>query len=319
MMFEDPPAELAHNPLVRAFAGHDATFTASRRDALTIDEAYNLSGRSRTAMAWVVEQLYKLHAREIAMTAESRDLFAETHGGVLVDSLHKPLNATVAHAMRLAAAGQAGGSLPVPAEVLAAYQSQRDPAARGALCHAPVSSLYFGANGEVTTCCFGRSEPYGFWPRSSLHEIWFGPKPRALQTAMAGSTLPRLCKLCHDQMLVQNFRNMLAAPYDGLVPLLPRAVSPDGRRWPVKIEFELSNRCNLECAMCSGDLWPQHRACHLSDGQQLGGDARSGPVCQRAQCHRAFQHGGLAGQPVAPLVATGSTPRHCRPLHQRSR
>lgn len=259
-MIDEAPADLAGNPLIRAFAGGDGTLEASQWRSLTCDEAYNLSGRSRTAMAWIVEQLYKLHETEIPMSAEARRIFNETHGGVLLESFHEPLSATVARAMRLAASGRAVGSLPVPEDVLTAYQAQRNPDARRALCHAPASSLYFGATGEVTACCFGRSEPYGVWPQSSLQEIWFGPKPSALQAGMAGSSLPRLCKLCHEQMVARNFKNMLAAPYDHLVPLLPQAVASDGRRWPVKMEFELSTKCNLECAMCTGDLSSAIRA-----------------------------------------------------------
>jgi molybdenum cofactor biosynthesis enzyme MoaA len=137
--------------------------------------------------------------------------------------------------------------------------------------------MFFGRNGMVSACCVRREPPYGSWPERSIAEIWFGDERKRLDRALQDNILPLGCDICADQLLAGNFRGTVAATFDRSadrapaapdVPAHPswfRKLIPGGRSatlpadtkdrtYPIRLEFELSNKCNLECAMCSGEF-----------------------------------------------------------------
>jgi len=73
---------------------------------------------------------------------------------------------------------------------------------------------------------------------------------------------PEGCELCADKLRAHNFTQLVSQTYDDLArPPRPnttlnrskdRILPKNGQRWPQQMEFELSNKCNLQCAMCSG-------------------------------------------------------------------
>lgn len=146
--------------------------------------------------------------------------------------------------------------------IIAEYNAVRRCADKGALCHAPESSMFFGRDGTVSACCYSRSAPFGSYPSQTVSEIWNSAQARSMRIALRKNTLPEGCGLCADKLMARNFTQLVAQSFDALA-LPPASSTPLDRiakrlfprepeRWPLQMEFELSNKCNLACTMCSG-------------------------------------------------------------------
>jgi hypothetical protein len=101
----------------------------------------------------------------------------------------------------------------------------------------------------VTACCaswhlLGRvTGP----ERRSLREIWQGAEAEALRRAVDAEDWSLGCWECGRAMDRGDRAESIAPCYDDLT-----GTGPDG--FPQFIDFALSNRCNLQCAMCNGGL-----------------------------------------------------------------
>ncbi len=132
-----------------------------------------------------------------------------------------------------------------PAEIRR-YNKSRPRSARGSICHAPSKSLYFGMRGEVMLCCANRSHLAGRYPQQSIREIWGSAQTIKVIEALAKGDMSQGCKGCCELIKGGNYANMPGRIYDEI------PASPGG--WPSRMDFELSNTCNLECVMCRGEL-----------------------------------------------------------------
>lgn len=140
-------------------------------------------------------------------------------------------------------------------EAVRRYNEIRQCADKRKLCHAPSTSMYFNRDGYVGACCFNRSQPYGQYPQQTIEDIWFGQPRRVLDEQMLSEALPHGCELCVSPLAADNFSNVNAVQFDRLDDprVVPAAATrADGAAYPLQMEFELSNNCNLECVMCSG-------------------------------------------------------------------
>jgi MoaA/NifB/PqqE/SkfB family radical SAM enzyme len=126
------------------------------------------------------------------------------------------------------------------------YNSHRPPGARRYLCHTPFKSMYFGHQGKVVACCYNRGHVLGVYPAMSIKEIWNGEGTNQLREYIKNNDLSLGCLGCRQQLMAGNFDAVKARQYD------ERSFNPNG--YPSVMEFELSNLCNLECEMCSGDF-----------------------------------------------------------------
>ncbi len=148
------------------------------------------------------------------------------------------------------------------------YNEVRECEDKGTLCHALENSLYFARDGSVMACCYSREQPVGRYPEQSISEIWHGAKAASMRSALRRNELPAGCELCADELLARNFRGLLAASFDYkaaerklVIPISEVAIGDAANRnYPTQLEFELSNTCNLECAMCSGTFSSTIRA-----------------------------------------------------------
>jgi organic radical activating enzyme len=123
------------------------------------------------------------------------------------------------------------------------YNKQRNKKLHNYLCQAPTASMYFGHGGMINACCWNRKHVIGTYPQQTLQEIWHSAEAEALRRAIDKGDFSLGCNLCHDAITAQNYGAVQSLFYDALTP------QPN---WPVRLDFETSNKCNLECVMCSG-------------------------------------------------------------------
>jgi len=127
-----------------------------------------------------------------------------------------------------------------------AYNSGRSIRHWPAVCHAPMRNMYIGHHGVVTACCYNRIHPLGIWPIKSLKEIWNSEKANELRQALKDYDLSKGCLQCTQQLMAHNFDAFKARQYDN------NRKNHNG--YPSVLEFELDNKCNLACTMCSEEF-----------------------------------------------------------------
>jgi len=109
--------------------------------------------------------------------------------------------------------------------------------------------MEFHPSGDVQICCANALYPVGNVRRSSLDEIWDGPRVRAIRDALAVGDMSLGCSVCRYR-LTFGHGDLARDYYDNFPVQEPDA---DGRRWPYSLQFSLHNTCNLECVMCGAD------------------------------------------------------------------
>ncbi len=112
-------------------------------------------------------------------------------------------------------------------------------------CHAPFRSLYFNYNGNVIACCSNHKHILGNYPMQSINDIWHGHSIQRLREALQNYNLFSGCNACYEQLIEGNTHLIKSRDYEDL---------PIGNKYPVLLEFALSNTCNLECVMCDAEL-----------------------------------------------------------------
>lgn len=123
------------------------------------------------------------------------------------------------------------------------YNKSRILGARAKICYAPFSNLYFGTTGAVTACCFNREYELGKYPENSINDIWYGDKADELRQHIEEGEFSLGCQRCALAIDSKNYMAVNAATYDYFT---------SNGKYPTRMDFELSNTCNLECIMCNG-------------------------------------------------------------------
>lgn len=146
---------------------------------------------------------------------------------------------------------------------IAAYDASRQMGAQPfrAACYSPFASLYFHTTGQVLACCMNKSYVMGHISRQSLDEIWNGPATQVIRQAMLDYEFVPGCDHCVWQIHDGTFSE--PDPYHQRVHAMKYdeyRVGDGAALWPVNMEFNLSNVCNLECVMCYGELSSAIRA-----------------------------------------------------------
>lgn len=131
-----------------------------------------------------------------------------------------------------------------------AYDKTRDFSRVGfqSACYAPFTSMYLDPRGDVRACCQNVEHVLGNVARARLTDIWWGSSADALRDALRDYDLGLGCRFCQWQVDDGNYRGVFAKDFDWL-PLASPAPT-----WPQRLEFAVSNTCNLECVMCDGEL-----------------------------------------------------------------
>jgi len=115
----------------------------------------------------------------------------------------------------------------------------------GSSCAAPSTSLFFAANGDVLSCCVNLEHPVGNVGRSSLREIWDGVRRDDLRRALAAADYSLGCRQCDPETVPGGEGFSHARQFD--------AFGDADDVYPRRMDFSMSNRCNLECVMCHGE------------------------------------------------------------------
>ncbi|MCZ2393075.1 MAG: radical SAM protein [Chitinophagales bacterium] len=126
------------------------------------------------------------------------------------------------------------------------YNLSRNPFLWGSICRAPSVNMYIGHHGVVRACCYNAIHPLGVWPHKTLMEIWESDKANELRDALNNYDLSKGCNICLQQFMAHNFEAFKAKQFDGS--------HQNKNKFPSSIEFELDNKCNLACVMCSEDF-----------------------------------------------------------------
>lgn len=137
------------------------------------------------------------------------------------------------------------GYNPLGKDIFKAYNKYRPLGPKELLCYVPFSSLTFSWQGKVYACSYNRHIVVGNYPENSIRDIWFGEKLKKLQDHIEHHDLNYGCQHC--KYFIERSK------FSGIKPLLfDKYADYKEYRYPQVMEFELSNRCNLECIMCNG-------------------------------------------------------------------
>ena len=142
------------------------------------------------------------------------------------------------------------------ASIRKSYDQRRSFKGKGfrSLCYAPFTSLFFVQTGDVRVCCHNWENPAGNILRNSIDEIWSGAAIKALRATLKDYKFGPGCDFCYFRMEEGAYDNLAMQRFEFFdVPNDPPA-------WPAQMEFALSNSCNLECVMCSGEFSSAIRA-----------------------------------------------------------
>ena len=114
-------------------------------------------------------------------------------------------------------------------------------------CYAPFVGLSFDMHGTVSVCAFTRANPLGRVGERPLAEMWNGAVIEELRDAVRADDLALACTRCAEEIAGGNLHGLLASGFDPFV-------ADERAPWPARMEFALTNACNLQCVMCSGEF-----------------------------------------------------------------
>lgn len=117
-----------------------------------------------------------------------------------------------------------------------------------ATCRAPHVGLRFSPDGHVHACCANDTYPLGHVAQDSLRDVWQGERVAALRAALDAGDYSLGCRDCGREHALGKRTQTPAVDYD----MFPQPAAP--MAWPKRVEFALSNTCNLQCVHCNGDL-----------------------------------------------------------------
>jgi MoaA/NifB/PqqE/SkfB family radical SAM enzyme len=118
-------------------------------------------------------------------------------------------------------------------------------------CYAPSVQLYFQPDGEVRACCRNMKFPLGNITHDRLRDVWDGGRRAELIEALAADDYSKGCDGCEWEIRTEGRAGSYPEDFAVWGPKLGRKADIT---WPRRMEFNLSNVCNLQCIQCNGDL-----------------------------------------------------------------
>jgi len=130
-------------------------------------------------------------------------------------------------------------------KIVKEYNKTRNLKSRKHLCYAPFKSLTFFLAGDIMACWHNKQYLLGHYPEDNISDIWFGEKLKKLREHIINNDLTYGCEECEKHIKSSDFYSAGAWRYDYL--------SLKKSKYPVSMDFQISNICNLECIMCNGE------------------------------------------------------------------
>ncbi|NLA23406.1 MAG: radical SAM protein [Bacteroidales bacterium] len=127
-----------------------------------------------------------------------------------------------------------------------AYQLNRMYGPLKHFCYAPHTSMFFSLHGKISPCyaTYGNSpDKFG---KVSIRDSWFNSACENIRKEHESFDYSDNCEFCNQLFKTGAFGSMLAKKYEHY--------AFNKSKYPQIMEFELSNRCNLECIMCDANL-----------------------------------------------------------------
>lgn len=121
-----------------------------------------------------------------------------------------------------------------------------DPSAPVA-CLAPSAAMRFNPDGIVSVCCVNTKYAIGNVRTDAVEDIWGSPATRELERALDHGDFSLGCQECGELLEADAWDDAHAVTFEQHRDTLDP-------RWPRRLEFALSNRCNLMCVQCNGEL-----------------------------------------------------------------
>ena len=112
----------------------------------------------------------------------------------------------------------------------------------GVPCNAPSNNMYFTVRGNVAPCWKLPGMCDKWSADRSIMDIWKGDKFQMYRDALSECKFIGRCKECKKEI------------DEDVWPLAKAYQEYPVNKYPSLMELELSNQCNLECIMCSGEL-----------------------------------------------------------------
>lgn len=114
------------------------------------------------------------------------------------------------------------------------------------VCYSPFTTMVFRPGGDVIPCCWNGAETLGNVKKNSLKDIWFGEKAINIRDLFRKYQFKKTCWACR-KLIVRDKSYWETPAYHSMY-----LISDVNRGFPARMEFNLSNRCNLLCIMCNG-------------------------------------------------------------------
>ena len=119
----------------------------------------------------------------------------------------------------------------------------------GPACCAAAVQLRFSPNGVVMACCRSLL-PLGNVHTDRLRDLWDGELRRRQAEHLARGDFSAGCQQCEGEIRLEGRAASYPTNYDMWADRLDLAAPLE---WPRRMEFNLSNLCNLQCIQCDGE------------------------------------------------------------------
>lgn len=152
--------------------------------------------------------------------------------------------------LRQRLAGRSAGDLAASAvDRSTTWLRDHQPGRVRSACYAPHSAMYFNPDGSVKACCAtGHGIGTVTGPdRRPLRDIWAGAALALQRQRLEDGRFDLGCQECDIAVTGGDRSAVFAADFDRWRHGAPHP-------WPKLLDLALSNRCNLACVMCNGDL-----------------------------------------------------------------
>lgn len=137
-----------------------------------------------------------------------------------------------------------GTNVSLSPEKIKEYNEHRYYGAQKYICLAPFNSMFLSIDGNVYACNLNRKFILGNIRDNSLSEIWNGKKLDSLRKYISNKDLSKGCEKCLLNIQSGNFDASTSSHYD--------YVGYNNKtNFPLRMDFEISNICNLGCVMCA--------------------------------------------------------------------